>query len=101
MQRKAVRYLPSVTFVILAEFIVTMVTLYGGTPPSIVKPQGSQVFSTSVTLAVILNDGSDVFAGTHCVVAPSKVHQRFPTPRNKFRTSNIVEGRSDTARVSM
>lgn len=65
---------------ILAEFIGAMVTLYGGTPPSIIRPQGWHVFNTSVTFALILNDVSDFIVGMHWVVAPAMISQRFSLP---------------------
>lgn len=77
-------------------FNATIVTTYGGDPPSIVRPQGWHVFSAFVTLAAIANDVSDGVARMHCVVAPSKVGQQVSALMIQFLTNDGIQSRIGT-----
>ena len=63
-----------VTFVMKGEPTAAIVTLYGGTPPLMLIPQGSQVSRVpSVMFEEIVNSGFVGSGTTHAVLRPSVV----------------------------
>jgi hypothetical protein len=86
-------------FVASEPFSAASVSLYGGIPPWIVRPHGSQVVSASVTLAEMVNPGSEGTEG-HSGPAANRQHGRSWVSPGR-RTRHHEQLFSDPPRASL